>query len=146
MASITVSMFSFLIIIWVLSRSTSTAATSELQFGNTSYTPDGLNDSHRKLVLSNPEFLYKLYPAGFLIFNKFTKPNLHANKCALLYICILVIIQAHDCQLNPGPNPSNEASRCSVSSNDVPSSNSTSSKSDISDSKFPCHLCHKACL
>ena len=58
-------MFSFLIIIWVLSLSSSTAATSVLQLGKTSYNPNGLNDSQRKLVVDNPKFLYSFIQSVF---------------------------------------------------------------------------------
>lgn len=133
MASSTVSMFSFIIIVWVLSRSPTTDGPVLLNaLKRTSNTLNGKIDSHRKLVVSNPEFLYKLYPASLLKFNRHITPKSKTHKCALLYLCILVIVQAHDCQPNPGPNPGIEVAN--------------SSRSSISDSMFPCHLCHKACL
>ena len=76
-----------------------------------------------------PEFEYKYLPSllQFVHGKRYIIANCNnnQNKMVLLYICVLIVMQAGDCQPNPGPGPSS---------------------GDTSEPRFPCQVCNVACL
>ena len=89
---------------------------------------------------SPTHFQFRFYPAQLLKSHMTTniKPlDLHRSSCkpnkmAMLYLCLLVMLQAGDCQPNPGPISPVASNRSTNSSN--------------SETKFPCNICKAACL
>ena len=84
-----------------------------------------------------PDFQFKYFPSFMMVIksrSRLTRNYIHVsdrpNKHAVLYLCVLVMLQAGDCQPNPGPNDASLAGNTS----------------DSSEPKFPCNICKIACL
>ena len=79
----------------------------------------------------HPDFTYSLLPSQLLRFKRNQKSiiqNPGKSKCSIALICMILIIRAGDCELNPGPNPD---------------ANHVSHESSCS--KFPCLICNDPC-
>ena len=67
-------------------------------------------------------FKFKYLPVSIIFARQKTKIIYHPGKQASVYLCLLLLMQAGDCELNPGPT-----------------------HDDSSCSKFPCIICHEPC-